>query len=683
MTILQSDIKLVKTQRMLDTSDGGGAPTGVEIIDGASNEIFPDISEVDRALGRVNMRKIGLHIDTDNVDMYLGSNIILANQPDDPNVCITLMAATTFEERAAAAARLAAYLSIGVQQPMYLFGNHIAGQSTLQVFQKTSDTPSIGGTLTLTKREGYGDERKEYVRVIEVVSAVETTFEDDRGTYKRWVMVYRLSAPLTADFGGFSISRFEYTKEQIALLTKISDTVVADAARYYSARPSVAIASMGDFSVRADSIFTQLVPSAQIETAIPDARTNQVSAGVIPTGGTVVHTVNAVFSTTQSLYIGGPFAPGSLSVTLGGVTVTDEGGKLMSGGSQVGICDYENGVLQLTVAVFGTSGNVLTVVYTPAAVPPSVNQTQGFEITAENRATNYVRTINPAPVRGTLSVQYMSQGRWYVLREDGSGAIRGGDAAYGAGALNFTTGTLVVSLGALPDVGSFLIIQWVEPAAARASDSLTLDNGGKLYWPINTSGASSITAGSKAIEPGAVAITWTDPVGPTTRTVNDDGAGNLTGYATGTVDYAKGVIRMSPTTLPPPGTTINVAIDAATVVPATGTIASGSGNLGVTGITPGSVSMEIALQLKYVYGANPIGNWGSPANYLITDDGAGVLLVHLLDTLLAIGTINYSAGTFTLTSSITVPYGTAAVLTAWDNIYLTDNSGLAMFYETA
>ena len=53
MTILAGDIKLVASQVMDDVAEGGGAPTSTVIADGVSNAIFNDISEVDRAMGRV------------------------------------------------------------------------------------------------------------------------------------------------------------------------------------------------------------------------------------------------------------------------------------------------------------------------------------------------------------------------------------------------------------------------------------------------------------------------------------------------------------------------------------------------------------------------------------------------------------------------------------------------------
>ena len=58
MPILTGDIKLVASQVMDDVPEGGGAPTATVITDGTSNAIFPDISELDRAGGRVNLRKV-------------------------------------------------------------------------------------------------------------------------------------------------------------------------------------------------------------------------------------------------------------------------------------------------------------------------------------------------------------------------------------------------------------------------------------------------------------------------------------------------------------------------------------------------------------------------------------------------------------------------------------------------
>lgn len=50
-TITQGALLLLKTQVMADVPEGGGAVTGDVIADGGSNTIFPDISDIDRAIG--------------------------------------------------------------------------------------------------------------------------------------------------------------------------------------------------------------------------------------------------------------------------------------------------------------------------------------------------------------------------------------------------------------------------------------------------------------------------------------------------------------------------------------------------------------------------------------------------------------------------------------------------------
>jgi hypothetical protein len=667
VTILKGDVKLVKSAVMDDVPEGGGPPTANPVVDGSSNAVFPDVSESDRAAGRVSARKTHVWVQSDDTDTYLGGNIIIAEPPNDPNVSVTMFSTgETFDTRAAAISRIEAYLSVGPNYAGFLFGNHIEGQATVQIFQRTDDLPAIGSTLALTKREGMVDEFIQYVRVTEA-SVVLTTFTDSGGDFQRYVLTLKISDPLRADFPGFDVTRIDPVKTALAAATKISSVIVADAAKYYGVVPLTEAAAIGDFSVKGSGIFSQLVPSAQIETPIADARSNQVLVGVVSGGAAVASSVTLAFTTSQNLFIGGAVKPNTLTLVNGSVNVTDSGGRLMNAGTQVGIIDYENGILSLLTNIFGTGALTFALSYQPAQVPQAVTQSQGFPVTIESRSISYVRTLEPAPVAGTLSIAYMVNSRWYVLREDGSGAIRGQDSSYGAGTLNFTTGTIALTLGALPDVGSEVIYQWVEPKAAQDSSVLALDNNGKLYWPFNTSGESSLEAGVKAIEPGGLTISWNDG---TARVVTDDGAGNLVGYGTGTVNYAKGTFRLSPTTLPAPGTAINVSVDAVVKTSATVSVASGSGSFGVTGITPGSIDMVVTGQLKGVRGADPVVNWGDPAPYRIVDDGAGNLQVLLADTRLNVGTVNYSAGTFVLSGTTVVPALTAILLTAWDNIYL-------------
>ena len=75
MPIQSADIKLLKSERMTDTTDGGGAMTGTEVVDGQSNNLFPDTSQLDRALGRINFRKVFGVAHTDTTETLLGAHL--------------------------------------------------------------------------------------------------------------------------------------------------------------------------------------------------------------------------------------------------------------------------------------------------------------------------------------------------------------------------------------------------------------------------------------------------------------------------------------------------------------------------------------------------------------------------------------------------------------------------------
>ena len=158
MTIGSGDIKFLKSEVFLDTSDGGGRVTATEVVDGASNNMFPDISELDRAGGRVNLRKSFVSVQTDDTDTYFGANVIVAEPPQDARVSVTLFSTEkTFDTREQAQVRIEAYLNKGPEWAGYLFENHIAGQRVIQLFQRPSDAvPNVGQTLVLIENGSRG-----------------------------------------------------------------------------------------------------------------------------------------------------------------------------------------------------------------------------------------------------------------------------------------------------------------------------------------------------------------------------------------------------------------------------------------------------------------------------------------------------------------------------------------------
>ncbi|WP_163372991.1 hypothetical protein [Endozoicomonas acroporae] len=90
MAITNSDVKFFESQRLTDEEDGGGRVTGNEVMDGNVNNLFQDISRIDRTIGDVALRKAFIGISTDNNDIYLVGHLILTEPPKDQIVSVLL-----------------------------------------------------------------------------------------------------------------------------------------------------------------------------------------------------------------------------------------------------------------------------------------------------------------------------------------------------------------------------------------------------------------------------------------------------------------------------------------------------------------------------------------------------------------------------------------------------------------
>lgn len=679
MPIAHGDIKLNKSAVMLDVPEGGGGPVAATVPDGVSNAIFQDISELDRVNGRVNLRQLHVTVQSDNTDIYLGANVIVAEPPDDPNVSITLFSTgDAFDTRVEAVARMEAYLNVGGGYAGILFGNHIAGQATLLILQRTDATPAVGETLVLIKREGFPDEYRQYVRVTEA-SLTRRIFTDDKGDYERNVVTLTLSDVLRVDFLGFGASREDISEITFATKTRIYGSVVANAARYYGVVALAQDAALGDFVVKATSMFTQLVPSAQIETPIIDARTNQKSVvGVVDAGGTVTRSMLLPVSFSNSagalgqIHIGGSIAPGSLSASQGGwpnfqddgsgkLIVVPGGGSGAPVGSHVANIDYANGILTAVYAdtIFvGSDYNPVVFQYRTTVQYEAPSQSQGFEITASNRALNYVRTIEPPPVPGSLTVSYRVLDRWYVLRDDGTGALRGSDTSVGAGSVNADTGTVAVTFGALPDVDTSVIYQWVEPGSEVSSAALTVQNDGKAYFAMNADGVPAAVKASTPLGRNTVTVTYM--ASGALQTATDDGQGRMTGAATGTVDYADGVVYLSPNVLPAPGAQVTLSRGKFETLTSFDLLASYVDDklrilLPAGAAAPGTVMFSIVRPLRYRFYGEAPEDFGKPRMFGFRDDGVGGIVMSTSDATIVrkpMGTINYATGEILVSASV-------------------------------
>ncbi|MDD3674981.1 hypothetical protein [Thauera propionica] len=472
MPIQEQNIVFVESQVMDDVPEGGGAATGRVIEDGHMNNVFEDISDLDRAYGRFNLRKIFLAVRTLSTDLYGGAKTVITALPQDAALGYTLFAnADPFDTREDAADKVESYLYKSVTWPGYLLENHITGMRAISVLQRVgSQLPPIGKTLCIVQDEGLAGEREQYVRVTKVEVATRTFSDDlyanDR-EFERWVVTLSLSDALRTDFAGHT-PRYHDTSYTYAGKARIRDTTVADAARYYGAQRLVAPAAIGDLAVRASSVFTPLVPSAQTETPLSNRALNP-----------------------------------SLTVTLS------------AGAREVEIAQQAH--------------------------------TLARSVSAESRRLTWVETLRPIPAPGALSISYRAQGSWYELTDNGAGAVTGTDPTIGAGTVDYATGALTLTLGALPDVGSHVMLTWGSPlhyavrAGATADASPTVD----LRYTLEHS----------PVVPDSLAIAYTTAGAAQTATASSGGAISGPGV-TGTLNATTGEVLLRFAVLPDRGAPI-------------------------------------------------------------------------------------------------------------------------------
>jgi hypothetical protein len=144
-------------------------------------------------------------------------------------------------------------------------------------------------------------------------------------------------------------------------------------------------------------------------------------------------------------------------------------------------------------------------------------------IELNNRGYSYTRNLQPLPAPGTVVVEFLALGKWYTLRdEDGSGELVG----HGTGQVNFSTGSISITLQELPDVGSAVLIYWGTPVHY-------MDRAGyQVPFPIPS---LTFELEHGGIVPQSVLIKWMS--GGVEVTATDDGKGVITGNAIGRMVY--------------------------------------------------------------------------------------------------------------------------------------------------
>lgn len=544
MSISSLDIKFRQSQRMTDFTDGGGRMAAVEIVDGDMNNVFPDRSDLGAILGNVSMRKMFLHVDTLNTDTYLGAFVFLTDPPTEPLVDVTLFnTASATDERTAARNYVEAYRTKGTKTQFVLYGTHLAGQMTLQVYCRTEvASPDIGDVLCLSVEAVGYPATEQYVRVQSVASRLTTTFEDAQGQFLRDVLVIEISQALSQNFIG------QEDPQRITGAspppTKIRRTTVANAARYYGVKPVTVEGELGDMTVNVGNPYVTIVPSSQAETALVDQLAGLGSLALIQSSannalsysGTMTGTANQLVTR----YLGTPYARRSLYVTLGAVELRDDGsGELVAtdplNTGWSGVADYATGAVSVARDV-GFTGSA-TITASAAGAITEQAYSIPLMITPANRQQTYVYQLPAQPSPGTVIIDYLALGKWIRLFDNGAGQLSG-NAGEGSGTINYATGSVAVTLGSLPDVDSAVILAWGTDLRAR-------DSHGEITIPAITYRQQLDHGG---IDADTLTMAWLSSTVAKSATVN--AAGVISGDATGTLDAIAGVATFTTSAVP-------------------------------------------------------------------------------------------------------------------------------------
>ncbi len=631
MPIQSDDIKLLRSAVMADVPEGGGAMTGVEVVDGHSNNIFPDTSTDDRAAGRVNFRKLFGVAHTNDTDTLLGASFVVLEPPEDPLVHVTLFETPGWaDERTTARELVERYLVKGPRMSSRIMDTHYAGSLLLQLYQVGgANFPASGDAIVLRNP----NDQEQYVRIIKVTQSSGNFNAVEGGgvvAFAANVAVCELGQPLQFDVLGPPVAR-AFSEDSFA---QAFVTTVASGTAFYGVKPLAAAASVGDRSVFASGgIFSPLVPAATVESAIIDQHPLLDAPALSPTAfaDVVVARDATIFAGGTVLTLPTQITPGSLRLSHGSTPFLDDArGGLTQGGTLVGTVNYRMGQISLLAGTPSYGTNTNTATYRPATPAGASVHSDHFLVTVANQGLVFTTVLEPLPAPNSLTLHYLAQGRWYTLQDDGTGRLQGADPSHGVGTVNYSTGSLAMTLGALPDVGSPVIAQWGDGLSAQ---------------PITTglpTRVSAVVPLSPATRPDTLAVSWLDGAAP--RSAVGTLAGDLIGQApiAGQLvgRYAAGQLEFFPPVLPTGG--ITVASDRFTEQTAI-TITGLTATLSAAPLQPGTASVVVALVAEE--GVNTL--LGGTAR--LVDNGAGVLTFNGL----ARGTINYATGAVTVQPSLT------------------------------
>lgn len=506
MPLLAGDIRFARSANMADVPEGGGPPSAQLLTSGRSNEIFPDISEETRTVGRVEIYQIFSVLRNTDRAPLLGANLIIAKPPADPNVSITLLTLKDpFATRADIVRRMESGMSPGSEWSGYLLEDHFTSMRSVTLLQRPGMAPPVPGrTYVLVYDEKSSGERRQRVRIKACTTETRTFTEIYGGElidFQVQLTVCELFDALQSDFPGSPPSR-SFARQSDK--TIIRETVYSDAGLFSGAGRLAAPTQVNDVWLHVDSIYTQVVPNSRTEMASVDQRPTSRYSVVLAEAprrvevGITPHTQRfkideANVGLTYVMQCQPLPEPGTVFIdywVLGQrYTLTDDAvGKLVGQGG--GSVSYLTGAVNLTLKAVPDIGSAITLAHGARTGYTNRSGQAGY------RNPEFAWTLPNAPVKpGSVVITWTSGGTTRTATDNGNGGITSTAAT---GEINYAAGKVLLRPTAMVDAGGEFKTDY------RYGTTKTENITGV---PVDAAGFAAITL-QEAPAPRSLSIDW-------------------------------------------------------------------------------------------------------------------------------------------------------------------------------
>ena len=688
MTIKNEDLIINKSERMTQFEDGGGKITGLLLQNNKSNEVFGDVTAIDRVSGKIEYGKLFASVKTygDKVfdeegkpingtdgqqivtqETLQSAGVIITKNPEDTNIHALLVSTDDhYDEVSEIKRRIESHMIQATRMSGELVGKQPKGSKSIRIAQNLgAKHPNAGDTIFIIQDEGKASEISEPLKIEKVTVDQEDVMVQvgaDLRPVKMNMINMSLYYPLNNSYDGGEITGNDSVAKRAFLRTAQTN----DASKYYGAKSLLENTAIGDLRVKIDNPYGQLAPPSEGQASIVDMQAGTDMSPSIASGGITSFSTPEQMGAGSSFFLGIGVLPDTLKVNYSGGVLVDVGGQIMSGETPVGTINYRTGLMLFSISspIFsGTKNIVFEVATTP---PKSISQTEAIKVSENNRSDTYNINLFPIPEPGGLFVDYIAMGKRYRLIDRGDGILESDGA--GVGIVNYKTGSVSCTFASIVDANTSVVFSF--------ANKVDYMNRGKDYQD-GTLPSDQLRASFKKELKGkhlvrnAITLTWRNAEGKEI-TSRDDGAGKFNAEGmTGEIDYINGIIELFFSVLPSRGTIISVEYeeagdDTTRTESLSGYAATNSMQrvqLESTNLRPRSVRVEFNVQAVYQH-TKDRPYYTATATVVAYDDGNGKLITT--DDKDA-GTIDYDSGIVNIKTEQNVTYWTPSYYRDYNN----------------